>query len=477
MSSVCNKYKQQRSALMRTLRTAMVTALVGAFPALAYADEPPLTLKLERELSLTLELAQHLAVYRSTRLWAKDYAAAGYREMAVAAGQLPDPTLRIGMENFPVARQRSNMQQSSMATHAHGSGAATPTSVGSDHEPMKERRIGVMQELTSPEKRRLRALRYEREADKAIAERTATTAAILRDTALAWLDRYYFERMAALVAEQATQAASEIAAAEAAHRAGAATQADVLVARSVLSTIEDRADEIRRRASNARALLTRWVGDGADSRMGAKPDMDAISLDSAAGTFEEQLARHPQIAVLASQEQVAAAEAKLARANRNVDWSVDLAYQNRGDGHNMISFGVSIPIQWDRKHQQDRELSSKLAMLQSARAEHADTLRAYIAEVRSISNEWTSNRERRARYASDLIPLAQSRVQAVVAAFRGGRGSLADVLAARRNEVDVRLQALELEASTARLWAQLNYLAAPQTPAAQLVANTAQANE
>jgi hypothetical protein len=36
---------------------------------------------------------------------------------------------------------------------------------------------------------------------------------------------------------------------------------------------------------------------------------------------------------------------------------------------------------------------------------------------------------------------------------------LSDVLVARRNEIDIRLQALQLEAETARLWAQLNYLA------------------
>jgi hypothetical protein len=32
------------------------------------------------------------------------------------------------------------------------------------------------------------------------------------------------------------------------------------------------------------------------------------------------------------------------------------------------------------------------------------------------------------------------------------------VLAARRNEIDVRTQALQLEMDTARVWAQLNFL-------------------
>jgi outer membrane protein TolC len=43
-------------------------------------------------------------------------------------------------------------------------------------------------------------------------------------------------------------------------------------------------------------------------------------------------------------------------------------------------------------------------------------------------------------------------------AYRGGKSSLSDVLVARRNETEVRLQALQLQADTARLWAQLNFL-------------------
>ena len=43
-------------------------------------------------------------------------------------------------------------------------------------------------------------------------------------------------------------------------------------------------------------------------------------------------------------------------------------------------------------------------------------------------------------------------------AYRGGKAMLTEVLAARRAEIDVRLLALQLEADTARLWAQLNFL-------------------
>jgi outer membrane protein TolC len=356
--------------------------------------------------------------------------------MAVAAGQLPDPVLKAGVDNLPV----------------NGPDRLSLTS-----DFMTQRRIGVMQEVTRADKRRLRAERFERDAEKAIAQKSMTAAAIERDTALAWLDLYYAQAMATVVAEQGSQARLEVQSAEGAYRAGRGNQADVFAARSALAMFEDRASEIQRRIRNARTMLARWIDDAADLPLAGAPAIDAIRLDPA--TLDTQLAHHPQIAMLAKQEEIAATEAKLAQANKKPDWSVELAYQQRGPSFsNMVSIGVSIPLQWDQRNRQDRELSSKLALVEQAKAERDDTLRAHVAETRTMINEWENNRERHARYERELIPLANERTQAAIAAYRGGKASLADVLAARRNEIDVRIQALQLATDTARIWAQINFL-------------------
>ncbi|HSC99626.1 MAG TPA: TolC family protein, partial [Casimicrobiaceae bacterium] len=56
------------------------------------------------------------------------------------------------------------------------------------------------------------------------------------------------------------------------------------------------------------------------------------------------------------------------------------------------------------------------------------------------------------------VPLAHERTEAMVAAYRGAKATLGDVLQSSRSEIDVRLQALQLEAEVARTWAQLNFL-------------------
>ncbi|HEX6136862.1 MAG TPA: TolC family protein, partial [Casimicrobiaceae bacterium] len=197
--------------------------------------------------------------------------------------------------------------------------------------------------------------------------------------------------------------------------------------------------------------------DAADSALAGRADVDTLRLDQR--TLDTDIRHHPQIAVLDQREAVAAADVDVAKAARKVDWSLEVMYSQRGPAYsNMISVGVSVPLQWDRGNRQDREIAARLAMLEEVRAEREDVLRAHAAEVRATIVEWQSNRERRARYDRELLPLAIERTQAVLAAYRGSKASIADVLMARRGEIDVRMQALQLEWDTARLWAQLNFL-------------------
>jgi outer membrane protein TolC len=413
--------------LFRSPRSIVLSLLLGALAASQLAAaEPP----------LTLDRARHLAIERSRQLAADDAAVAASRDMAVAARQLPDPVLKLGVDNLPINR-------------------AERFSLTSDFMTM--RRVGLMQEFTRADKRRLRARQFEGEAEKSLAERDVTAAAIERDTALAWLDRYYAEAMAAAISEQGVQARLEVQAAEGAYRGGRGSRADLFAARSALAMFADRESEFQRLIRVATIRLARWVGDAAEQPLAGKPATDTIRLDPA--TLDQQLAHHPQIAVLAKQEQIAGSAAQLAQANRQADWSVEVAYQQRGPAYsNMVSVGLSVPLQWDRKNRQDRELAARLAQVEQARAERDEMLREHLADTRAMISEWQNGRERSGRYQRELIPLAQGRTAATIAAYRGGKANLPDVLAARKNEIEVRLQALQLEAGAARTWAQLNFL-------------------
>lgn len=441
ISSPLVAHRPVRAAILRCSRRIRLTTLAGALALAANA--------LAAGSPLTLAAAQRLAIERSHQLAAQDFAISAAREMAVAAGQLPDPVLKAGVDNLPL----------------NG-----PDRFSLSNDFMTMRRVGLMQEVTRADKRQLRGARFEREAEKSITEKRMATAAIERDTALAWLALHYAQAMAAVIAEQGEQARLEMQSAEGAYRAGRGNQADIFAARSALAAFADRSSEIQRRVRNAQTMLARWTGSAADMPLAGKPATDSIRLDPA--MLDSQLAHHPEIALFNMKEAIAATEVKLAQANKHPDWSVELAFQQRGPAYaNMVSLGISIPLQWDQKNRQDRELSSKLALVEQAKAERDEMLRSHVAETRAMIDEWDNNRERHARYERELIPLANQRTLAAIAAYRGGKASLVDVLAARRNEIDVRIQSLQLETDTDRLWAQINFL----FPADQIAAHAATA--
>lgn len=428
MSSIFSAFDRERPTGLRPARATVLAAaaIVWIWPSIVAAQP-----------ALALRDAQRLALDRSHQLTGQNSAAEAARHLAVAAGQLPDPVARAGLDNVPV----------------NGPDAFT---LGRDFMTM--RRVGVAQEFTRGEKRRLRAERFEGDAQVALAEKTAATADIQRDTALAWLDRHYAEAMQAVLVEQARALELELQAVMSAYRGGRGSQADVFAAHSAQLALEDRASELDRRIRAAKAALSRWIGRAAaDSPLAPPPAIDAIRLDAAA--LDQHLAHHPRILVLAAQEQVAATEARLAQANRKSDWSVELAYQQRGSAYsNMVSIGASIPLQWDRANRQDREIAARLAMAEQAKTAREEALRAHIGEVQVMLVEWQNGRERLARYGRDLLPLARERTRAAIAAYAGSKASLAELLAARRNEIDLRMQAVQLEMDTARAWAQLNFL-------------------
>ncbi|CAN7768907.1 TolC family protein [Variovorax sp. LjRoot84] len=395
--------------------------------------------------ALTLDQALRLAENRSRLLVAQDAAASAARNMALAAAQLPDPTLKAGINNLPV-------------------NGADRFSLTRDFMTMRS--VGLAQEFTRSDKRQARSARFDREAETAQAKRTLALANLQRDTAVAWLDRYYQERMRDALLAQRDEARLLIEAADAAYRGGRGSQADVFAARSGVAQIEDRIAQTERQVATAATQLSRWTGDVAGQALGAPPNTDAVGLDP--NSLEQVLVHHPQIEVMARQEEAARAEAEIARANKHADWSGELMYSQRGSAYsNMISINVSIPLQWDQANRQDRELAAKLALAEQMRDEREEAIRGHVAETRALLQEWQSDRERIKRYDDSLIPLAMERQRATLAAYRGGSGLLSAVLEARRSEIDTRLERLRLAMDAARRWAQLNYLVpAGQGPAA-----------
>lgn len=106
-------------------------------------------------------------------------------------------------------------------------------------------------------------------------------------------------------------------------------------------------------------------------------------------------------------------------------------------------------------------------MVDESTARYEDAMRVREADFRNRLNDWQSGKERVARYRDSLIPTTQQRTVAALTSYSTGKSDLSAVLNARREEIDVQIQALALERDTARAWAQLKFLIPDQGTSAQ----------
>ena len=407
---------------LRRAVLALAATLLVANPALA-ADP------------LSFAEAVRLAVARAPQLSAQQAMAEAAREMAGPAGELPDPKLKLGLENVPTS-------------------GADAWSLTRDFMTMQK--IGLMQEFPREEKRRLRSQRAENDAQRNVAAGEAARVAVERDAATAWLARRFASDTQRVIAEQIAEAELGVASIGAAYRAGRAPQADLIAAQSMLVELRNRATDASAQSRRASIALARYIGAEAERPPGEAPDMTRLPFDVAALPDPEL---QPDVRLAQAQETIARTDAELARASKIPDWSAEVSYAVRGSAYsNMISLMVSIDLPWSQGTRQDRELSAKLRELDAARAMREDVTRMRVAEIDSMLAEWESAREQATRTRTEMLPLAAQRREAALAAYRGGTGTLASLLDARRAELDARLALIQQEQAAAKAWAWLQFV-------------------
>ena len=411
----------------RALRYGLALAVwISIAPVAAQSQTP----------TLGFEEALRLAAERSQALVASDAEVQAARERVAAAGQLPDPTLKIGVNNLPIEG---------------------PDRFSLTRDFMTMQSVGVMQELTRTDKRQARLRKAEVDIETGLISRQAQLAELQRETALAWLERSYLESVRDLLRRQVDEADLLTQAAEVTYRAGRSNQPEVFAARASVESLRDKIMDTERRITTTTTLLARWIGPIAERPLGARPALDQLPFDVT--ELGSHLDHHPMLRMAANQEAMATAEVEIASAARKPDWSVELMYSKRGSAYSdMISLNVSVPLQIDRHSRQDRELASRLALREQARAQREERYRAHQAEALALVQEWRSLRERASNYDRTLLPLARQRTESALTSYRAGSGNLSMVLDGRRMELDVRMEQLRLEIDAARAWAQLNYL-------------------
>jgi outer membrane protein TolC len=395
----------------------------------------PLTYSAELR-PLAFDEALRSAEQRSARLVAQEAAVGAASEQASRASELPDPKLRLGLDNVPVSG---------------------PDAFSQTRDFMTMRRIGYAQDVPNADKREARGQRALREQAVEVATLAAQRAQVRQDTALAWLEVYYAQRSLGVM--ESLQAAYRLEAESTgpAVSAGRMPPAMAIAARAAVEMANDRISEQQRILARARASLRALVGDAAEGPLSIPPDINTLAHTPTA--LVGAIDTHPDQRIFEQRVALAQSEVALAATTRKPDWGWEVSFGQREPRFsNMVSVMISMDLPLWKGSRQDRDVAARVKQLEQARAQREDARRMHDAEVRMLAADWSFAGERTQRFSSAVLPLAQQRAELALAAYRGGRGELASVLEARRAQTDVELSRLAVELERARAWARLNFL-------------------
>ena len=377
---------------------------------------------------LTLEAALKLAVERSDASRAAHASILSATEALRMAGQLPDPVLRIGIDNLP---------------------STGPDRFSTTRDSMTMKRIGISQEWLSADKRFALEAAARAGVERETTQQNVADASTRLQTALAYVDASYLAEMLQLATLMEHHAHEELEASRARLSSATGSSQEVLLLTGTRGSAEDDSADIRQQQNTARLTLQRWVGTMPDEF----ESMPSIAVPGESAYLE----RHPVIVAMQRSLDVATQAAIVAGTNRKPNWTWEVSYGQRTGYSDMVSVGVTIPLAIAPSERQDREAAAKLALVQKAEAELAEAMRTTVAEYQGLRSDDQRLQERVERYRTSVVSVAAQRTSAVTAAYRSNQASLVVLFEARHAEVDTRRKLLGLQRDLARIRVQLAF--------------------
>ncbi|MBT9567972.1 MAG: TolC family protein [Thiobacillus sp.] len=383
--------------------------------------------------ALSFDAALALAVSESPTLRAEARQIDAARQSAIPAGELPDPRLALGIDNLPVT-------------------GPDRFSLGADFMTM--RRIGVMQEFPNADKRGARVDAARGRIAQTESQRRITQLTVLREAAVAWIARDTVERQLARIDGLYAENRVLDAAVRARIAGGKGNALDTVAARQENTQIDARHDALEARRQQAIAALRRWIGPrAAEPLTGTPPEWPVTRA-----ALEHALHIHPELTIFDPRARVLDAEVAEARAERKPDWALELAYSKRGSQFSdmaTVQLSFDLPVLADRR--QNPRIAAKLAERDGLDAEREAVLREHLAMLDTDLAEYQRLDRDVTRQRDVLLPLAREKVALAEASWRGGKGELVDLVAARRERVDAELMLIALEGERRQIAARLHY--------------------
>lgn len=392
---------------------------VLAWPALASA--------------LTLDEALRLAQTTAPSLAAESARFQAATQAAIPAGELPDPKLIVGLQNFPI----------------NGPNRGTL-----DGDDMTQSMIGIQQQVPSRDKRLARVELAAATVDTAAAQGRIERLNVRQATAQAWIGAWAVARKEALFKDFYQQNRLFADTVRAQLAAGRGQPSDAVLPKQEAADLAEREDTLIQQRAQARAALKRWIGPAAsEAPSGSLPNWPINEVG-----YNHNLHQHPVLQAFGPRTREAQARLDEARAQKTSDWSweVDYGHRSREFGDMVsVQFTFDLPIFPSRR--QNPGIAAKQAELDQLDAERDAKTREHTQELEDDLANYQRLDRAVQRNQESLVPLADEKVALSLASYRAGKGDLMSVVSARREQVQARFKQIDAIEQRALVGAQLYY--------------------
>ena len=388
----------------------------------------------QQDLPLTLEEAEALALDAEPGRAALMATADAFAEQAVAAGQLPDPTLRLGLANFPLQ------------------------SGGFTTEAMTQGQLGIRQAFPPGDTRSLSTQQFRSMAAEMRESADGRRRDVLTSVRKAWLNAWYWDRAHSVVIESRPYFADLVTVARSLYTVGKKNRQDVLRAELELSRLDERLIGIEQERARARAALSQWVGD--ESQRTIAPQLPAWTGVPDDGFLSEQLSTHPALQAAGARIDAREAGVRLAEERYKPGWAVDLGYGYRDgllpDGSprsDFVSLSVTVDLPFFRKNRQDRRFAAALSERRAAVESREELLRRLESQLETELARWRELDRRLDLYEQRILVLADDQASAALDAYRSDAGDFADVMRGVIDRLNAQLDVVRLQSERAQSYA------------------------
>lgn len=417
-----------QSALRRC--TLAMVLLIGA-PPISLAGAPMLGQSVESLLDYAREHSPEYAAMR--------HEAAAADERAASAGALPDPKLRVELQDIT----RMGEQNPTLS----------PSRAGAT-------RYQVMQELPWFGKRDLQREIAARDADSAKGRVLGTWAELSSRLKAGYAQFYYLHQNESLTGEilQLMQRLEQVT--QARYAGGLAVQSDAIRAQVEQTNLRNEliALENEKRMTQARLnmLLARPVNASlaAPERLRQLPP--PAKLDYAA--LEDRVrGRNPQLFTDEARIRSAEKSRELTYKNRYPDFAVGIAPVQSGKSVKEweVMFELNIPLQQSSRRAQEREAE---AMLAAARSRKEATANQVLAELAENLSGLDAARRTETILSTSLLPQAELTYRSALASYENGKVDFATLLDAQRQIRMARQSQIKAQAEAQARLAEIERL-------------------